>query len=287
MDIFSFDFFRRSLLAALLSGPTCALLGVITTSRGQAFFSDSLAHSTIAGYGLGLLIQLLLSQLLGISFSSVFISSFMFFYCLGVSLLFILFLNKTRLESDTLLSLIFTGSVALGILILTKMIRYPFLESLLFGDINACSWTDVLLLGLVSLSAFFFLFKNMPGLLLLMIDENMAVAEGVQVKKLNYQTVILIGGIIALSLKLLGAILVSAMIVIPAATAKLLAWNFRSLLFLSLLYGLLGAVGGVLLSYYIDAMTGPTIGGFEILLLLFSFFIKKFFKKKDSKKQLD
>ncbi|WP_079200435.1 metal ABC transporter permease [Candidatus Methylacidiphilum infernorum] len=280
MDIFSFDFFRRSLLAALLAGPTCALLGVITTSRGQAFFSDSLAHSTIAGYGFGLLLQLLFSRFWEASFSNVFISSFMFFYCLGISLVFLFFLNKTKLESDTLLSLIFTGSVSWGILILTKMVHYPLLESLLFGDINASSWTDIGMLGIVSLVSFFFLFKNMPGLLLVMIDENLAVSEGVQVKKLNYQTVILIGGVIALSLKLLGALLVSAMIVIPAATAKLLAWNFRSLLSLSLAYGCVGAVGGVVLSYYIDAMTGPTIGGFEMALLLLSFSLKNLFVKK-------
>ncbi|TFE68382.1 zinc ABC transporter permease [Methylacidiphilum sp. Yel] len=283
MEILSFDFLRRSLLGAAIAGPTCALLGIITTSRGQAFFSDSLSHASIAGYGLGLLIELLAFRYFNLSFPETFLSAFLFLYCLGISLCFAYFLNKSKLESDTLLSIIFTGTVAIGILLLTKIVRYPLLESLLFGDINASSWTDIALLGMVAVVSLSFLLFNMPALLLTMIDENMAISEGVEVKKLNYWTVLLIGGVVALSLKLLGALLVSAMIVIPAAAGKIWAWNFRSLLLISLVNGFLGAVGGVILSYYMDAMTGPTIVGCDIFLLLLALLFKNLFKKKNLK----
>jgi len=170
--------------------------------------------------------------------------------------------EKTELLTDAIMALLLSGSVALGVIILSLLKGRNYqgeLNRYLFGDILAIGWQDVrlaaVLLGIVGTGLFFLL----NSLTLLTAQEDMAHVCGVPVKRLNYLFVLALTLTVAMSIRLLGIILVTSLIVIPPAAARNLSRNLRQHILLSLVFGLLGGVGGTLLSYQLDVPCGSTI----------------------------
>jgi zinc transport system permease protein len=192
---------------------------------------------------------------------------------LAVAVAMIWLKEKTDLLTDTIMALLLSGSVAFGVIVLSLLKSGNYqgqLNRYLFGDIVAIGWADVwlgaALLGLVSVG----LFLQLSSLTLLSAQEDMAHVCGVPVKRLNYLFVIVLTLTVAMSIRLLGIILVTSLIVIPAASARSLSRNLRQHILLSVAFGLIGGVGGTLLSYQWDAPCGPTIVMTSIALFLLS-----------------
>ena len=250
ITMFTDPFMQRALLAALLLGPLCALLGVFVIARRMAFFSDTVSHSALAGIALG--------------FGWGFVEPTwpMIGFSLLVSAAMMWLKEKTELLTDAIMALLLSGSVALGVIILSLLKGRNYqgeLNRYLFGDILAIGWQDVrlaaVLLGIVGTGLFFLL----NSLTLLTAQEDMAHVCGVPVKRLNYLFVLALTLTVAMSIRLLGIILVTSLIVIPPAAARNLSRNLRQHILLSLVFGLLGGVGGTLLSYQLDVPCGSTI----------------------------
>ncbi|MGD9897247.1 MAG: metal ABC transporter permease [Candidatus Methylacidiphilaceae bacterium] len=268
MDFLSYDFLRRALSAAALAGPVCGLLGVFLTARGMAFFSDALAHTAITGVALGLLGEGAVELWFGLALPRGFPSGLLLLWCLGAAWVMASLFESARWRPDTVMAFCFTGSVAFGVLVLGKLGRYGFLEETLFGDINANSWGDVAVLGAVTGTAVIVVLRRLRDFLLIVLDEDLARADGIPVHRLNRILVLLVAAVVAIALKLLGALLVSALLVVPAATARLVAPNLRLLLILAVAGGFLSSLGGVILSFYLDLATGPTIVLTQLAFLL-------------------
>jgi len=272
--MFTDPFMQRALLAALFLGPLCALLGVFVVARRMAFFSDTVSHSALAGVALGFWWGFAEPTLPMVGF------------CLLVAAAMIWLKENTELLTDTIMALLLSGSVALGVIILSLLKGGNYqgeLNRYLFGDIVAIGWQDVwlglALLGLVGVG----LFAQLSSLTLLAAQEDLAHVCGVPVKRLNYLFVMVLTLTVALSIRLLGIILVTSLIVIPPAAARSLSRNLRQHILLSVTFGLLGGVGGTLLSYQLDVPCGSTIVLTCIGIFLVSLIFGRFREQKPVK----
>jgi len=268
---------QRAYLIALMAGPAAGLLGTYITARGMAFFSDAIAHGAMTGIALGLFLQLAHDiyspQMQGV----------LLVFCCLMALLMAFLLERTSLRADTIIAFTFTGSVALGVVIIQRLRGYRVLEGALFGDILASTAADLFVIGGLSLGIVLFLIWHARTLTLMIIHENLARIEARHTRLLHYAFVLLVAITIALLLKQLGALLISGLIVIPAAAARVVAPNFRWMLLLSACLGLLGASTGVWASYHIETPTGPTIVLANVSLLILALLVAPFLGRKTIK----
>jgi zinc transport system permease protein len=168
--------------------------------------------------------------------------------------------ENTELMTDTIMALLLSGSVAIGIIIL-KMLRGSSsqIQAYLFGDILALGDQDVLFAAILFAAVFFGTFLKLSQLTLLSAHEEMAFVCGVRVKALNYLFILVLTITVALSIRLLGIILVTALLVVPPAAARNISRNLRQQIVYSLALGLIGGVIGIALSYRLNVPCGPAI----------------------------
>jgi ABC-type Mn2+/Zn2+ transport system permease subunit len=251
--MFTDPFMQRALLAALCLGPLCAVLGVFVIARRMAFFSDTISHSALAGVALGFWFGFVEPTLPMIGFSLLVAAAMMWLK------------ERTDLLTDTILALLLSGSVALGVTVLSLLrssngLNYQAqLNRYLFGDIVAIGWPDVWLGGALLVLVGTGLFVQLSPLTLMAAQEEMAQVCGVPVRRLNYFFILVLTLTVAMSIRLLGIILVTSLLVIPPAAARNLSRNLRQQILLSLVIGLIGAVGGTIASYQLDVPCGSAI----------------------------
>jgi zinc transport system permease protein len=261
LEIFEHDFMRYALISMLILGPSCAIMGVFITLRGMSFFSDAIAHSAITGLALGFLIQETFLTTLPILL-------IVLIYSLALASIIAYLLTHTRLKPDTIIAFSLTGSVALGILIIQIQGKARLIEGMLFGDIYSNTPADIILQAAMLLATLFFVSIYAKRFLLLIVQPDIAKVRGLDIPRLNFVFAILIAIMITLCLKMLGALLLTAIIVIPATAARLIAKSFRHMLLMAALFGLIGGGLGVILSGLLDTTTGATIVLTHIALLL-------------------
>ena len=246
--MFTEPWMQRALLAALFLAPLCALLGVFVTARRMAFFSDTISHAGLMGVALGAWMGFV-----DLTLPLVLVS-------LAVAAAIFWLKENTELVTDTIMALLLSGSVAVGIIILSLMKTRPGdLHGFLFGDILAVGRGEVWQCIALSLIVGVGIFWKLSELSLITAQEEMAQVCGVPVRRLNYLFVLVLTLTVALAIRLLGIILVTSLLVIPPAAARNLSRNLRQQILLSLAVGLVGGVGGVLLAYRLNVPCGATI----------------------------
>ena len=246
--MFTEAYMQRALLTALLLAPLCGLLGVFVTARRMAFFSDTISHAALAGIAVGFWLGFTDPTLPMIAVS------------LGVAVLMLWLREKTDLLNDTIMALLLSGSVAFGIVVLSLLKGYRGeLHRYLFGDILSVGPQEVGIAVAVTAIVGTAVFARLNALALLTAHEDLAHVSGISVRWLNYAFVLVLTVVVALSIRLLGIILVTSLLVIPPATARNLARNLRQQLILAIIVGALGGAGGVALSFQFDLPCGPAI----------------------------
>ncbi len=261
MEMFELPQMRYAFLVALIAGPVGGLLGSFITLRRMSFFSDAISHGAMTGVTLGFALNL------ARGIDDPWMQVTLVLFCVAMALLMAWLLERTALHADTVIAFTYTGSVALGVVLIKQLRGSQALEGALFGDILASSATDVwIMAGLAALSLGFLVWNIRP-LTLAVVQENLAKIEGYNTRRLNYAFVVLIALVIALLLRQLGALLISGLIVVPAAAARIVASNFRGMLLGSAVMGLVGAVAGGVASYHLDTPMGPTMVLCDVLIL--------------------
>ena len=241
-------FMFRAFAVAVLMAPLCGLLGVFVTARRMAFFSDTIAHGALAGIGLGFLL----------GFDDPTWPMVLFSVLVAMAILWLK--EHTDLLTDTIMALLLSGSVAFGIIVLSLLKnKRGELHRYLFGDILSVGPDDVWLAAALCAGIGAWLFAQLSQLALLTASEDLAHVSGVRTRWLNYGFVLVLTVVVSLSIRLLGIILVTSLVVIPPAAARNLARNLRQQLILSLLIGLVGGAVGTLASYRWDIPCGPAI----------------------------
>lgn len=252
---------QRAFLIVLIAGPLGGLLGSFITLKRMSFFSDAISHAAMTGVTLGFALHL------APDINSPAMQVTLVVFCSVIALVMAWLFDKTTLHTDTVIAFSYTGSVAFGVIVFTKMHARVLLENALFGDILASSAADVWVMAGLGVVTVTFLVCNMRALTLSIVQENLAKIEGIDTRRLNYCFVVLIAVVVAVLLRQLGALLISGLIVVPAAAARLVAGGFQRMLILGACFGLIGGVVGVFASYHLDTPTGPTIVLSDVLIL--------------------
>ncbi len=239
---------QRAFLAALFLAPLCALLGVFVTARRMAFFSDTISHAGLTGVALGVWFGLADPTLPLIAVS------------LAVAAAIYWLKENTAIVTDSIMALLLSGSVAAGIIILNLMKTRPAaLHGILFGDILAVGWSEVAQAAALCLVVGVGVFWKLSELSLITAHEEIARVSGVPVRMLNYFFIIVLTLTVALTIRLLGIILVTSLLVIPPAAARNISRTLRQQILLSVAAGWLGGLGGLALAWRLNIPCGPAI----------------------------
>jgi zinc transport system permease protein len=260
IELFRYDFMRYALISGLLLGPTCALLGVFVNLRGMAFFSDALAHSALTGVALGFMIDAATGWKLD---PTIYVLIFSCLLALAMGWLS----QRTPLARDTITAFTFTGSVALGVILISMLGKHRMLEGLLFGSIYSNGPADIARQAVLAAIVLIFFLTQLRPLTLATLDPELARARGIRPALLHYAFSLLVAAAVAVGLKMLGALLLSALIVIPAAAARIATTSFRNLIAVALLLGILIPPIGITASATLNLPTGPSIVLVHIAIL--------------------
>lgn len=256
IELFQFPFMQRALLGGIATGLMGGMLGSFTVLRQLSFFSDALGHSALLGISLGFL--------LGINPSFI-VLPFAVLFALGVTYL----LERTKLWTDALLNIIYSASLAIAVITLSFVGQYKGgLNNLLFGDILAVRDLDLAFSGLLLIVCTVFVLLTLRTQMLITLHEPSAIARGVAVSTHRTIFIILLSLVVAISIKAIGVLLVSAFVVIPACAARLLSRTFTSYVILSAAIGALSAVLGMILSASFNLPSGPSIVVIQLAIFL-------------------
>lgn len=254
------DFFWRALLGglgvALVAGP----LGCFVVWRRLAYFGDTLAHSALLGIALSFLISVPLN--LGVVIT-----------CVLIALALVLLSRTRTLATDTLLGILAHSALAIGLVALSFMpdVRVD-LTGLLFGDLLAMTRQDLVWIyggAAFVLSLLAILWR---GLLMSTIHEELARVEGIPVERLRLALMLMFSLVIAVAMKIVGVLLITALLIIPAATARRLAHNPEHMTALAVVFGVVAVSGGLTLSWYLDTPAGPSVvvTAFLVFLMVYA-----------------
>lgn len=256
LQLWQFPFMQRAIAGGILMGLLGGLLGSFVTLRQLSFYSHAVGHSALVGTILGVLLQLNPTWML-LPFTLIF----------GVVVLYLI--DRTELASDTILNVVLSGTLAIGI-ILSSLIRgyRGGLMNVLFGDILAINQVDLILTAILLISSTIYLLLTLKEQILLTLNMSVAKVQGIPVQLHRYLFVVLLSLTVALATKAIGILLVNAFLVIPAAIAKLLSQKFSTFLTLSIMLGALSSILGILFSGLFNWPSGPSI-----VLVQFSLFL--------------
>ncbi|GAB2693110.1 metal ABC transporter permease [Paenibacillus thermoaerophilus] len=258
MDILFEPFFQRALIGGLLIGWMAPLIGTFLVLRRLSMIGDSLAHVSIAGVALGMLIGI---------------------YPLAVGLLFAVAasfaierLRKAyKTYAELSIAIIMSGGVALATFLFTLGKGFNLnVTSYLFGSIMTLSSTDLWTIFAVSCAVTVFVLFLLKEMFLITFDEDAAHVAGLPVRRINLAVTVLTALVIGVAIKIVGALLVSALLTIPAATSLVLGKTFRYSLWLSVLLSEIAVLAGLLSAGIWNFAPGATIVLTLILMLILS-----------------
>ncbi|MEK3730895.1 MULTISPECIES: metal ABC transporter permease [Paenibacillus] len=265
LDILFSDFFQRALVGGVLIGITAPLIGMFLVLRRLSMIGDTLSHVTIAGVALGFLIEV---------------------YPIAAGLVFAVLasfaIEKLRKAyksyAELSIAIIMSGGVALASLFFTLGMGYNTdVMSYLFGSIYTLDTTDIYMVAgvtVVVIAVVALLFKEF---FLLSFEEDAASVSGLPVKMMNMLITVLTALVVSTAIKIVGALLVSALLTIPVAISLLLARSFRSSIILSVIISELAVIGGLMMAGLFNLAPGATIVLLLIALLVITMLGRKGF----------
>jgi zinc transport system permease protein len=241
------DFFLRAILAGIGIALTTGPLGCFIVWRRMAYFGDTMAHSALLGVALSLLFNL-----------NIIVAVFV--VAAGVSLLLLLLQRTGSLSADSLLGILSHASLSVGLVILAFMtwVRID-LVSFLFGDILAVNEGDIDIIwggGILVLMALVWLWRPMIAAT---VSEDLAEAEGLNPKRARLIFMLLLALVIAIAMKIVGILLITSLLIIPAATARRFSASPEVMAVLSAVVGVVAVIGGLYGSLQFDTPSGPSI----------------------------
>lgn len=247
MNLFSLGFMQRALLAGCLVGVLCALVGVFVVLKRLSFMGAGISHAAFGGVALG--------HVLGVR--PMFVA---FCFCLLTGLGIAFLSRYRRLKEDTLIGIAFASTMAFGVFLIgVGKVRNVDLFGYLFGNILAITRDDLLLALALSGVVLFLLFLFYKEFVIVALDPEGGKASGVPVEAFSYLLVTLIAAVVVVTMRLVGIVLTSALLVLPAATALQRARTIPQAMLLALCDGVAISFGGLLLAYLFDTPAGATI----------------------------
>ncbi|MBP9731980.1 MAG: metal ABC transporter permease [Candidatus Magasanikbacteria bacterium] len=265
LELLSYPFMQRALISGIMISLVLGWIGTFLVSRKMSFIGDGIAHASLGGIALAIILG---------------IAPLPTALVFGVMLAIILFFieKKTDLSQDTTIGLLFTTSMAVGIILMHFHEGYqPELMSYLFGNILAINTVDLWTIGGVGAGVLLLLSIFNRQMTFITFDKDGAYLSGISPARYDLIFYIMTTLAIITSVKLVGIILVSALIITPSAAAKLIARSFSSFQKIAMIIALTMTIAGLTLSYYLDLPSGALIilVGSAIFIILSLFFKQK------------
>lgn len=266
LEPLTYAFMQRGMIAAIMVGVVCALVGTYIVLRGMAFFGDALAHAILPGVAVGYLV-------------SDGARTSLFWWALLTAVLTALGIGAVskgaQVKEDTAIGIVFVGMFALGIALISTMRSYSVdLVHFLFGDVLGVSGSDLALTAIFGLLVIVLIIAFYKEFMVISFDPVLAATLRLPSSALRYLLLVLIAVAIVVSLQTVGVALMLAMLVTPAATAYLLTRRLPTMMALAAAIGAASGVIGLYLSYYAGIASGPAIvlvcTGFFLLAALFA-----------------
>ena len=262
-EMFEYEFMQRAFLAGLFIAILASMSGTFIVLKRYSLMSETLAHSALVGVAVGLVAGL---NPLWVAVLVALIAAWLIEYLR----------SRFKLYSDAILSIILSGSLAIAVIIVSLGGAFNnSLFSYLFGSILSVSYEDVLTIIFFGTLSLGFLLLFVKELYFIAYDEEVAKTSGIQVKFLNFLLVSVVAIIIALSIRVVGSLLIGALMVIPTVAALQFRVGFKSTLFIALFIALFSVSFGMSLSFYFSLPSGATIVLCVIALFILSLFINK------------
>lgn len=260
--MFQYAFMQNAILASILISILCPFVGVFLVLRRHSMIGDALAHSSLAGVAIGLLLG-----------ANPIISAFIF---TSISALLMEFLrNYYKKFSDLILVIVLTLSVGIAITLISSGQIHANVNSFLFGSILTVTRQDLVVVLILSIISVILLISMYQKLVFITFDEEGAQIAGLNVKLINYLFALLVGCTISVSIRIIGMLVISSMIALPVATALQLNKGFKKTLIYSIIFGSFDMLAGIFLSYYIDCAPGGTIAILSVVTLLIVILFKQ------------
>jgi len=264
---FHYAFMQYALLAVLLITPLFALLGTVVMNNRMTFFSDIIGHGALAGVALSIFLHwpdplwgiLLIAMLIAISV--------------------VLLKRFTRAATDSVLGILFSLVTASGILLLSQGGNFAQFSSYLIGDILTVSPAQIGWLAVMFMVVILYWAAMKRALFLTSISPSLAKSRRISVWGVELSFAVLLAIVVALSIPLVGILMVTALIILPASTARLVAHNVQQYWMFSLLFSVLSGILGLAASFALDTSAGATIalagGAMYAAVLMFSRIINR------------
>lgn len=266
LELFSFEFMQRAFAAGLLVAVICPLIGTFVVMRRLSMIGDTLSHASLAGIAAGMLGG---------------------FYPLAGALVFSIAaaigIEKLRKRfsqyAELSISIVLSASIGLAVVLISLAKSFNAdLMSYLFGSIIAVNMMDIyiiLALSIIILVSVWLLYKEF---FYMSFDEEGAELAGIPVSALNTYFTVLTAMTIVVSMRVVGMLLVSSLMVVPVACSLLVSKSFKNTIFLSVIYALISVIVGLFTSYYFDLAPGGSIVLTSVFLLLINLALRKVFR---------
>ncbi len=260
---FQYGFVINAVLCALFIGPVLGGVGTMVVVKRMAFFSQAIGNAAMTGVAIGVM--------LGESYTEPYVS--MFSFCVLFGLILNYTKGRTAISSDTLIGVFLSISLAVGaslLLFVSARVNTHILEAVLFGSVLTVSDTDINVLLVVTIAAVAVGVPLFNRFLLASLNPSLASVRGIPVKALEYVFVLLITVLTVACLKIVGAVLVEALLLIPAAAARNVITSMRGFVLLSMAISTVSCIAGVILPMQFDL---PLPSGGAIIMVAATFFV--------------
>lgn len=263
MEIFEYSFMLRAFAAGIVVAALASLLGVFVVVRRYSMLSDSLAHISLLGVAFGFLFSI------SLSWSAISAA-------LAASLAIEYLRQNKNLYSDSILSVFLSGSLALAIIVVSLSNSFnASLFDYLFGSIVAVEEGEIWTVFAFGLASLLLVANYYHKLVFVSFDEETAKASGINTKMLGYLLTSLVAITVGLSIKIVGALLIGALMIIPVVSAMQFCKSFFATTVVSVIIAILSVIAGLFISYYASMPSGATIVVVSLVLFVASFVIGK------------
>jgi ABC-type Mn2+/Zn2+ transport system permease subunit len=256
---FAYEFMQRGMLASVIVGILCAVMGTYVVLRGMAFLGDALAHAILPGVAIAYLLH-------GSLLAGALVAAILIALIIG------LFSRQGTVKEDTAIGILFAAALSLGVALISSIKTYAVdLSHILFGNVLGVSSTDLWLTASLGLLILFTVVVLYKPFLVISFDPVLAATMRLPADLLRNLMLVLLALTVVVSLQTVGVGLAAAMLVTPAATAYLITRRLVSMMFLSAALGALSSITGLYLSYYLNIVSGSAIVLTATLFFVFAF----------------
>lgn len=264
--MFEYEFMQNAFMAGFLVALLSPTVGLFIVLKRYSMIGDTLSHSTFAGVAIGLVL----------GYNPLIVA---FIYTTLCAVIIEFLRNYYKRYAEMVMSIILTFSLGIAIMLVSSGKASANINSFLFGSILTVTKSDIIMIAAVTIISFLLIGILYDKLIYVTFDEEGAGTLGVQVKLINYIFTIMVGAAISVSIRVMGILVISSVMIVPVATALQFKQGFKRSLIISIIIGLIDIMSGLVLSYMLDTAPGGTIAVISVIVLIIAIVISNINKK--------